>query len=61
MGNHILKIVSISNLTHDVLRFTTNKAVGFDFELGQAANLAINRSGWLKRRKAIFLYEFANK
>ncbi len=51
MGNHILKIVSISNLTHDVLRFTTNKPVGFDFEPGQAANLAINKSGWLKEER----------
>jgi len=51
MGNHILKIESISNLTHDVLKFTTNKPVGFDFEPGQAANLAINKSGWLKEER----------
>jgi ferredoxin-NADP reductase len=46
MGNHILKIASISNVTHDVLKITTNKPVGFDFEPGQAANIAINKSGW---------------
>ena len=51
MGNHILKIVSINNLTHDVLRITTNKPVGFDFKPGQAANLAINKSGWLKEKR----------
>ncbi len=51
MGNHILKIVSINHLTHDVLRITTNKPVGFDFEPGQAANLAINKSGWLKEER----------
>jgi ferredoxin-NADP reductase len=51
MGNHILKIVSISNLTHDVIRFTTSKPVGFDFEPGQATNLAINKSGWLKEER----------
>ncbi|MBL7883567.1 MAG: flavodoxin reductase [Bacteroidia bacterium] len=51
MGNHILKIVSINNLTHDVLRITTNKPVGLDFEPGQAANLAINKSGWLKEER----------
>ena len=31
MGNHILKIASINNVTHDVLRITTNKPEGFDF------------------------------
>ena len=51
MGNHILKIVSLNHLTHDVLRITTNKPVGFDFEPGQAANLAINKSGWLKEER----------
>jgi ferredoxin-NADP reductase len=34
MGNHILKIESINNLTHDVLRITTNKPSGFDFKPG---------------------------
>jgi len=51
MANHILNIVSINNLTYDVLRITTNKPVGFDFEPGQAANLAINKSGWQKEER----------
>lgn len=51
MGNHILKITSINNITHDVLRIITNKPEGFDFEPGQAANLAINKSGWLKEER----------
>lgn len=51
MSNHILKIASIDKITHDVLRITTNKPVGFDFEPGQAANLAINKSGWLKEER----------
>lgn len=48
MGNHILRIITINNLTHDVLRITTNKPIGLDFKPGQAANLSINKSGWLK-------------
>lgn len=48
MGNHILKIITINNLTHDVLRITTSKPIGLDFKPGQAANLSINKSGWLK-------------
>lgn len=51
MGNHILKITAINNITHDVLRITTNKPKGFDFEPGQAANVAINKSGWLKEER----------
>ncbi|MFN3530124.1 MAG: flavodoxin reductase [Bacteroidia bacterium] len=51
MGNHILKIAKITNITHDVLRISTNKPVGFDFKPGQAANLAINKSGWLKEER----------
>lgn len=51
MGNHILKIASINNVTHDVLRIVTNKPTGFDFLPGQATNIAINKSGWLKEER----------
>lgn len=51
MGNHILKITSINNETHDVLRIVTDKPIGFDFEPGQAAKIAINKSGWLKEER----------
>jgi ferredoxin-NADP reductase len=33
------------------LRIITNKPKGFDFEPGQAANIAINKSGWLKEER----------
>ncbi|OYZ01217.1 MAG: flavodoxin reductase [Sphingobacteriia bacterium 28-36-52] len=48
MGNHLLKIISINNITYNVLRIVTNKPNGFNFKPGQAANIAINKSGWLK-------------
>ncbi|MDP3394993.1 flavodoxin reductase [Sediminibacterium sp.] len=48
MGNHLLKITSINNITYNVLRIVTNKPNGFNFKPGQAANIAINKSGWLK-------------
>lgn len=51
MGNHILKIASINNVTHDVLRIVTNKPAGFEFLLGQASNIAINKSGWLQEER----------
>ncbi len=51
MGNHILKITSISHVTHDVLKITTTKPKGVLFKPGQAANIAINKSGWLKEER----------
>lgn len=51
MGNHILKIASIDNVTHDVLQIITNKPLGFKFLPGQAANIAINKNGWLKEER----------
>lgn len=51
MSNHILKVTSIDSVTHDVLRITTNKPSGFDFIPGQAAELAINKSGWQKEAR----------
>lgn len=51
MGNHILKIESIDHVTHDVLRIVTNKPEGIDFTPGQAAHIAINKSGWQKEER----------
>jgi len=51
MGNHILKIASITNLTHDVVRIITNKPERFNFLPGQATTIAINKSGWLKEER----------
>jgi ferredoxin-NADP reductase len=51
MGNHILKIASIKKITHDVLQIVTNKPERFKFFPGQAANIAINKSGWLQEER----------
>lgn len=51
MGNHILKIKSINNVTHDVLRIVTDKPAKFEFKPGQAADIAINKNGWLKEER----------
>ena len=42
---HILKIESISNITHDVLRIVTDKPAALEFKPGQACKLAIHHSG----------------
>ena len=51
MANHILKIASTNNITHNVLQITTNKPKGFDFVPGQSANIAINKNGWLQEER----------
>ena len=51
MGSTILKIASIKNVTHDVLRIITSKPARFSFIPGQAANLAIHKTGWLKEER----------
>jgi len=61
MGKHILKIVSINNATHDVLRMITDKPVGFDFVPGQAANISINKSGWLNEVRPFTFTNLPNK
>ncbi len=42
----IVKIKSIENLTHDVLRIVTQKPVGLVVQTGQAADISLNKSGW---------------
>lgn len=42
---HILKIESISNITHDVLRIVTDKPAALEFKPGQACKLAIHHRG----------------
>ncbi len=51
MENFTVKINSIDNLTHDVLRFRTNKPLGFDFISGQATNISINSPKWIKEER----------
>jgi len=51
MSNHTLKIESIDHVTHDVLRIITNKPERLKFVPGQAASIAINKSGWRKEER----------
>ncbi len=41
-----VKIISIENITHDVLRIVAEKPVGLAFNPGQAADISINKPGW---------------
>jgi len=42
----IIKVISIANLTHDVIKIQAEKPKGLTFKVGQAADVAINKPGW---------------
>ncbi|MDD4748259.1 MAG: FAD-binding oxidoreductase [Salinivirgaceae bacterium] len=46
MGIQIIKVKSVTNSTHDVLRIVTEKPPHYQFEPGQATELAINKPKW---------------
>lgn len=46
MGQHIVKILEASYITHDVKRFVVEKPTGYDFIPGQATDVAINLPEW---------------
>lgn len=46
MEKHIVKILTVGHLTHNVKRFVVEKPAGYEFIPGQATDVAINRPGW---------------
>ena len=52
MEQHIVKIISVDHVTHDVLRFKTEKPVNFNFKPGQASRISINKEGWEKKKRS---------
>lgn len=51
MGQHIIKIKSVDHVTHDVLRFLTEKPESYNFIPGQATRVSINKEGWEKKKR----------
>lgn len=49
---HIVKIKSITPLTHDVLHFVVDKPAGFNFIPGQATDVSINIEGWKNEKRS---------
>jgi|AntRauTorcE11898_2_1112593.scaffolds.fasta_scaffold12092_3 ferredoxin-NADP reductase len=49
---HALKIKDIQNVTHDVKSFTIEKPDGYDFEPGQATEVAIDKDGWRDEKRS---------
>jgi ferredoxin-NADP reductase len=48
---HIIKIKSVENITHNVKRFLCEKPAGYHFTPGQATEVAINKNGWEKEKR----------
>ena len=48
---HIVKILSVTPVTHDVRRFKIEKPEGYTFIPGQATEVAINQDRWREERR----------
>ena len=48
---HVVKIKSIQNITHDVLQIVAEKPQHYNFAPGQATDVAINKKGWENERR----------
>lgn len=59
MENHIVKIISVEPVTHDVKRFTIQKPPGYKFVPGQATEVSINTPA-LKNEKRPFTFTSLN-
>ena len=49
--NHHVKIESIKHVTHDVLQIRVEKPRGYSFTPGQATEVSVKKSGWLKEKR----------
>ena len=59
MEEHIVKIINIELVTHDVKRFRIEKPVGYSFVPGQATEVSINKPNW-KDEKRPFTFTCLN-
>lgn len=51
MESHIVKIISIAKLTHDVLKIELKKPSGYTYTPGQATEVSINKTGWEEQKR----------
>lgn len=51
MEEHVVKVISVEPVTHDVRRFTIEKPQGYHFIPGQATEISINKPRWDKERR----------
>jgi hypothetical protein len=51
MEKHVVKILSIRDITHDVRAYRIEKPPGYRFEPGQATDVSINKEGWEEEKR----------
>jgi ferredoxin-NADP reductase len=51
MEEHIVSILDITPVTHNVKRFKVQKPAGYRFVPGQATEVAVNKPGWENERR----------
>ena len=51
MESHVVKILSIHQVTHDVKSFRIEKPAGYQFIPGQATEVSINKPEWQEERR----------
>ena len=47
---HIVSILAIQDVTHDVRVYRLEKPAGYSFVPGQATDVAINKEGWREEK-----------
>jgi len=48
---HVVKILEVQNVTHNVKRFTLSKPENYTFKPGQATDIVINQPSWKNERR----------
>lgn len=51
MEKHIVKILSVTEVTHDVKSIRLEKPAGYRFTPGQATEVSVNKPGWEEERR----------
>lgn len=51
MESHIVKILGVTPVTHNVRQFTVEKPAGYTFVPGQATEVSVNKPGWEEERR----------
>lgn len=51
MEEHVVKILEVHNVTHDVRAYRIEKPAGYRFVPGQATDVSINKEGWREEKR----------
>ena len=58
--SHVVKVLKVKPLTHNVKQFTIQKPNGYNFKEGQATEVSVNKDGW-KEEKRPFTFTSLNE